>query len=222
MSLVCNTKVGRGNWIDLHHSIAALLKFDQTQNKTHHWKEQAKISKWTNCQSYSKVSRSAVILKIVVFRRFCKAKGHALLVQFILPYRTLQKLQFSNWWRFAILWSQLRKLVHVLILVCSFQWCVLFLCLAKFYRSCSVRHEGLLQVLFWVLAVLWRFERCCFVCPFQLHLIKFSVVHVRRHRPMPAVLQWPVETFIMDTPIKFGQAQKQITALETAANQNCI
>ena len=33
--------------------------------------------------------------------------------------------------------------VHLLILVCSFQWCVLFLCLAKLYRSCPIRDKGL-------------------------------------------------------------------------------
>ena len=35
--------------------------------------------------------------------------------------------------------------VHLLILVCSFQWCVLFLCLAKLYRSCPIRDKGLLN-----------------------------------------------------------------------------
>ena len=34
--------------------------------------------------------------------------------------------------------------VHLLILVCSFQWCVLFLCLAKLYRSCPIRDKGIL------------------------------------------------------------------------------
>ena len=36
------------------------------------------------------------------------------------------------------------QLVHLLILVFSFQWCVLFLCLAKLYRSCPIRDKGLL------------------------------------------------------------------------------
>ena len=36
------------------------------------------------------------------------------------------------------------QLVYLLILVCSFQWRVLFLCLAKLYRSCPIRDKGLL------------------------------------------------------------------------------
>ena len=40
-------------------------------------------------------------------------------------------------------------LVHLLILVFSFQWCVLFLCLAKLYRSCHIRdsHPSYLKIL---------------------------------------------------------------------------
>ena len=37
------------------------------------------------------------------------------------------------------------QLVHLLILVCSFQRCVLFLCLAKLCRSRSIRDKGLLN-----------------------------------------------------------------------------
>ena len=33
--------------------------------------------------------------------------------------------------------------VHLLILVCSFQWCVLFLCHAKLYRNCPIHDKGL-------------------------------------------------------------------------------
>ena len=36
--------------------------------------------------------------------------------------------------------------VHLLILVCSFQWCVLFLCLAKLYRSCPIRDKDLFHL----------------------------------------------------------------------------
>ena len=35
-------------------------------------------------------------------------------------------------------------LVHLLILVCSFQWCVLLLCPAKLYRSCPIRDKCLI------------------------------------------------------------------------------
>ena len=35
-------------------------------------------------------------------------------------------------------------MVHLLILVCSFQWYVLFLCLAKLYRNCAIRDKDLL------------------------------------------------------------------------------
>ena len=40
------------------------------------------------------------------------------------------------------------QLVHLLVLVCSFQWCVLFLCLAKLYRSYPIRDKDLFTFLF--------------------------------------------------------------------------
>ena len=53
-------------------------------------------------------------------------------------------LEISIFIRFFLANGQ--ALVHLLILVCSFQWCVLFLCLAKFYRSCPIRDKGLLAI----------------------------------------------------------------------------
>ena len=98
-------------------------------------------------ESYTKVSRSAINLKIVVFIRFCMANelnGQGLPVHHTQPYKNwnFQKDCAS---RYFGVW--LWQLVHLLILVCSFQCCVLFLCLAKLYRSCPIRDEGL----FWEL-----------------------------------------------------------------------
>ena len=50
----------------------------------------------------------------------------------------IRDIQFSNWWCFAILWR-----MTLTNLVCSFYWCVLFLCLAKLYRSCPSHDKGL-------------------------------------------------------------------------------
>ena len=114
------------------------------KHKTRQWKEQNKISKWTNFQSCTKVScGSAVILGIPIFIRLCMVNRQALPVQFVChtkPYKN-SNFQIYGASRYFGLW--LWQLVHLLILVCSFQWCVLFLCLAKLYRSCPIRDQGL-------------------------------------------------------------------------------
>ena len=90
--------------IDLYHNIDFRTKvWDKHKHKTRQQKEQNKIRKWTNCHSHPQVLRSAAIWKISVFIRFCIANGQALPVQFVF-HTDLQKLQFSNWWCFAILW----------------------------------------------------------------------------------------------------------------------
>ena len=53
------------------------------KNKTHHWKKQTKISKWTNCQSHTPKYRKAP-------SRFCMAdelNGQALPVHHTNPYK---------------------------------------------------------------------------------------------------------------------------------------
>ena len=80
---------------------------------------------------YTKVSRNAINLKIVVFIRFCmvdKLNGQGLAVSHTEPYKNWNfqndgvSRYFGGW-----LW----QLVHLLILFCSFHWCVLCLCLIK-------------------------------------------------------------------------------------------
>ena len=56
------------------------------------------------------------------------------------PYNN-RNFQIDGASRYFGVW--LWQLVHFLILVCSFQWCVLFVCLAKLYRSCPVHDKGL-------------------------------------------------------------------------------
>ena len=70
------------------------------------------------------------------------ANGQALPVQFIChtePYKNYN-FQIDGASRYLDVW--LWQLVHLLILVCSFQWCVLFSCLTKHYRSCPIRDKG--------------------------------------------------------------------------------
>ena len=113
-------------------------------NKTHHWKEQTNFSKCNNFQSQIKVQWSAIILKVVIFIRICLVNGQGLPVQLIChtkPYNNLN-FQIDGASRYFGVWVW--QLVHLLILVCSFQWCVLFLSLAKFYRSCPISDKGLL------------------------------------------------------------------------------
>ena len=99
-------------------------------------------------ESQTKVPWSAIILKIVIFIRICMVNGQGLPVQLIChtkPYNN-RNFQIDGASRYFGVW--LWQLVHLLILVCSFQWCVLFLCLAKLYRSCPIRDKGLLILIF--------------------------------------------------------------------------
>ena len=92
-----------------------------------------------------KVPWSAIILKIVIFIRICMVNGQGLPVQLIChtkPYNNRNfQIDGASWYFGVWVW----QLVHLLTLVCSFQWCVLFLSLAKLYRSCPIRDKGLLS-----------------------------------------------------------------------------
>ena len=69
-------------YIDLYHAI----KLD----KTHHWKEQTKISKWTNCRVIHPSFASAINLKIAIIIRFCMAdelNGQALPIHHTNPHK---------------------------------------------------------------------------------------------------------------------------------------
>ena len=72
----------------------------------------------------------------------CMVYGQGLPVQLICHKKTFNNFQIDDASRYFGVW--LWELVYLLILVCSFQWCVLFLCLAKLYRSCPVRDKYLL------------------------------------------------------------------------------
>ena len=56
------------------------------------------------------------------------------------PHNSNSNIDGASWYFGVLAW----QLVHLLILLCTFQWCALFLCLAKLYRSCPVRDKGLL------------------------------------------------------------------------------
>ena len=95
--------------------------------------------------SYTKVSRSAINLKIAIIIRFCMAdepmadelNGHALPVHQTNPYKNYNCQNHDGTLRYIGLW--LWKLVHfILNFVCSFQWCVLFMCLIKLWQSSCV------------------------------------------------------------------------------------
>ena len=97
-------------------------------------------------ESQTKAPWSAIILKIVIFIRICMVNGQGLPVQLIChtkPYNN-RNFQIDGASQYFGVWVW--QLVHLLILVCSFQWCVLFLCLAKLYRSCPIRDKGLFSV----------------------------------------------------------------------------
>ena len=69
--------------------------------------------------------------------------GQALPVQCIChtePYKNYN-FQIDVALRYFGVW--IWQLVHLLILVYSFQWCVLFLCLVNLYRSCPIHDKGL-------------------------------------------------------------------------------
>ena len=59
-------------------------------NKTHRWKEQTKFSKCTN------LLRNAIILKIVIFIRFCMVNRQGLLVQLICHTKPYNNHNFQN------------------------------------------------------------------------------------------------------------------------------
>ena len=77
-------------------------------------------------ESQTKVPWSAIILKIVIFIRICMVNGQGMPIQLICHTEPLQS-QFSidgaSRYFGVRIWQ---ILVHFLILVCSFQWCVLF------------------------------------------------------------------------------------------------
>ena len=61
-----------------------------------------------------------------------------------LPYRTIKTTIFKLMaLRDTLVYDSDNWSTYSVILVCSFQWCVLFLCLAKLYRSCPIRDKGL-------------------------------------------------------------------------------
>ena len=93
-----------------------LQSLTRHQNKTHHWKEQTKISKWTNGQSHApQCGEGPWILKFAVFIRIRIADKRARLS--LSPYRIPYKnWNCYTWWRFAILGGWLWKLDHLLIL----------------------------------------------------------------------------------------------------------
>ena len=84
-------------------------------------------------ESQTKVPWSAIILKIVSFIRFCMVNGQRLPVQLICNNRNFQIDGASRYLVYDSNW-----LVHLLILVCSFRWCVLFLCLAYPWSERSI------------------------------------------------------------------------------------
>ena len=94
-------------------------------------------------ESQTKVTWSAIFLKIVIFIRFCTVNGQGMPVQLICHTKPYNNRTVDDASRYFGVW--LWQLVHLLILVCSFQWCVLFLCLAKLHRSCPIRDKGLLR-----------------------------------------------------------------------------
>ena len=114
-------------------------------NITRQLYEHNKISKCTEfSESSTKVLWSAVIFKVKIFIRFCIVNGQyeqALPICHTEHYKNYDFQIDGTLWYFGVwVW----QLVHVLILVCSFQWCVLFLCLVKLYRSCPIPDKGLL------------------------------------------------------------------------------
>ena len=129
--------------IDLYHGIDALLKFDQTQ-KTKHTTGKSK-PKLVSEPIVRVVHQS--IAKRHHFRKFnfCKVirqtGKHCPFRSFAIEIKTtifkLMALRNTSGSESA------RKLAHLLILICSCQCCVLFLCLDKLYRSSPIRGKGL-------------------------------------------------------------------------------
>ena len=86
-------------------------------------------------ESQTKVLWSAIILKIIIGKAcpFSSSAIQNLIIIAIFKLMALRDTLVYDW-----------QLVHLLILVCYFQWCVLFLCLAMLYSSCPIRDKGLL------------------------------------------------------------------------------
>ena len=73
-------------------------------------------------ESYTKVSRNAINLEIVIIIRLCMAdelNGASLARS---PYKTLYNLQFSKWWHVTVVWSVTLKIGALTKLGLSFQW----------------------------------------------------------------------------------------------------
>ena len=98
-------------------------------------------------ESQTKVPWSAIILKIVIFIRICMVNGQGMPVQLVChtkPYNNCNfqidgALQYFGVW----LW----QLVHLLLLVYSFQWCVLFLCLAKWAVLSVIKVHSIFEII---------------------------------------------------------------------------
>ena len=105
-------------------------------------------------ESQTKALWSAIILRIVIFIRICMVNRQDMPTQLIChtkPYNN-RNFHIDGTSRYFGVW--LWQLVHLLILVCSFQWSVLFLYLAKLYRSCPIRDKSLLCCYMWDLRLL--------------------------------------------------------------------
>ena len=86
-----------------------------------------------------------------------------------LPYRTIKTTIFKLMaLRDTLVYDSDNWSTYSVILVCSFQWCVLFLCLAKLYRSCPIRDKGL-----WV-------DPPGQKCPTPIILLRFHVPSTRK------------------------------------------
>ena len=114
------------------------------KHKTRTWKDQ-KQNYWVDYfwESSTNVSQSAVIFETSIYKVLYGERGkfaHP-------PCRTLlnsTNFQIDGASQYFGVW--LWKLVQLLLLVCSFQWCVLILCLAKIYRNYTIRDKGLFSL----------------------------------------------------------------------------
>ena len=95
--------------------MTAPIKLGQThKNKTHHWKEQAKISQWTNCQSHTTKYREAPSFWNFEFYKVMYGEWSNLARSVHLPYRNLQKQNFPTDGRcFGIIWSLTPKIASL-------------------------------------------------------------------------------------------------------------
>ena len=122
------------NW-PLSHYRCSTKSLIKDKVKTHQWKGQNKISKWT-IQSYTPKYREAPSFWILFFIiRLCMANGQA----FVHKNDNFQIDGASRY--FGVLLCQLGHLLNKILVCRSFQCCVLFLCLAKLYRS--IHDKGL-------------------------------------------------------------------------------